>query len=337
MRLYSWEYLLIFLPVLGYIVYLFFYKRKFKYYATIKYPAVSRLKQIATTPRTKLRKYLFVLKIAALFFMILALARPQSGQRVEEIETKGIDIMLALDVSGSMKAEDFKPKNRLTVAKKVLADFIKGRKTDRIGLVVFAGESFTQCPLTLDYDIILEYLKQIDFGMIEDGTAIGMAIANCVNRLRYSKAKSKVIILLTDGENNAGAIDPITAARAAEAMNIKIYTVGVGKIGGAPIPYYHPIFGKQYYRNPDGTLYLTMLDEQTLKKIAQITDGKYFRATDARSLERIYKKIDALEKTKIKAKQYLQYTESFPPFLWIAIGMILCYIILDNILFVKVP
>ncbi len=337
MRLYSWEYLLIFLPMLGYIVYLFFYNKRFKYYATIKYPAVNRLKQIATTPRIKFRKYLVVLKIASLFFMILALARPQSGQKAEEIEARGIDIMLALDVSGSMQAEDFKPRNRLTVAKKVLADFIKGRKTDRIGLVVFAGESFTQCPLTLDYDIILEYLKQIDFGMIEDGTAIGMAIANCVNRLRYSKAKSKVIILLTDGENNAGAIDPITAAHAAEAMNIKIYTVGVGKIGGAPIPYYHPIFGKQYYRNPDGSLYLTKLDEQTLRKIAQITDGKYFRATDARSLEKIYKKIDALEKTKIKAKQYLQYTESFSPFLWIAIGMILCYIILDNIVFVKVP
>ncbi len=337
MRFYSWEYLLIFLPVLGYIVWFFFYNKKFRYYATIKYPSVNKIKEIASTTRINFRRYLIVLKIAALFFMILALARPQAGQKAEEIETKGIDIMLALDVSGSMQAEDFKPRNRLTVAKRVLADFIKGRKTDRIGLVVFAGESFTQCPLTLDYNIILEYLKQINFGMIEDGTAIGMAIANSVNRLRYSEAKSKVIVLLTDGENNAGIIDPITAANAAAAMNIKIYTVGVGKIGGAPIPYHHPIFGKQYYRNPDGSLYLTKLDEQTLKKIAQITGGKYFRATDAESLKKIYKRIDALEKTKIKAKQYLQYTEIFSPFLWIAIILILCYIILENLIFVKVP
>ncbi len=337
MRFYSWQYLLLFLPVLGYIVWKLFYNKQDKYYSSIKYPDVNKLKEISTGTGIKIRKYLIGLKLAAIFFIIIALARPQAGQRSEEIEAKGIDIMLALDVSGSMQAEDFKPKNRLTVAKRVLQDFVKGRKSDRIGLVVFAGESFTQCPLTLDYNIIIEYMKQIKFGMIQDGTAIGMAIANCVNRLRYSKAKSKVIILLTDGENNAGAIDPLTAAQAAEALNIKIYTVGVGKIGGAPIPYIHPIFGKQYYRNPDGTLYLTKLDADTLRQIAHITDGKYFRATDSESLKRIYEKIDKLEKTKIKTKQYLQYTELYPIFLWVAILLLFSYIILDNFIFVKVP
>ncbi len=338
MRIVSWEYLLIFLPVLGYIIWLFFYKKDFKYYSTIKYPDIKRVKN-SITPNWKLtlRKYLIVFKIGALFFMILAIARPQSGVKTSEVETKGIDIMLALDVSGSMRAEDFKPKNRLYVAKKVLSEFVKGRKTDRIGLVVFAGESYTQCPLTLDYNIILNYIKQIKFDMIQDGTAIGMAIANAVNRLRYSKAKSKIIILLTDGENNAGVIDPITAARAAAAFGIKIYTIGVGKIGGAPIPYVSTIFGKQYIRNPDGSLYLTKLDEKTLKKIAQITGGKYFRATDSKSLEKIYQKIDKLEKTKMKTKQYLQYNEKFSIFLWISIILLLTYIILDNIFLIKVP
>ncbi|MBN1898928.1 MAG: VWA domain-containing protein [Spirochaetes bacterium] len=269
--------------------------------------------------------------------MILALARPQAGQRSLETEMRGIDIMLALDISGSMMAEDFKPNNRLTVAKKVLSDFVKGRKTDRMGLVIFAGESFTQSPLTFDYNIILDYLKQIRFGMIDDGTAIGMALANCVNRLKPSRAKSKVIILLTDGENNSGLIDPVTAAQAASAMNIKIYTVGVGKLGGAPIPFFHPRFGKQYFRNEDGSFVLTKLDEKTLKEIAFITSGKYFRATDAGSLKRIYQKIDSLEKTKIKARQFFQYNELFGFLLWIALFFILCYIVLENIIFIKVP
>ncbi|MBU1078754.1 MAG: VWA domain-containing protein, partial [Spirochaetes bacterium] len=266
MRYYSWLYLLLLLPVFGYIIWLFFYKSDLKYFSTIKYPDLKKISSATSgSKRHKIRKHLFVLKYIALFFLILAMARPQSGQRSEDVETKGIDIMLAIDISGSMQAEDFKPNNRLHVAKKVLADFIKGRKTDRMGLVVFAGESFTQCPLTLDYNIILQQLEQIKFGLVQDGTAIGMAIANSVNRLRYSKAKSKIIILLTDGENNVYTIDPIDAAKAAEAFNIKIYTIGAGKRGGAPIPFYHPVLGKQYYRNPDGTLYLTKLDENTLQ------------------------------------------------------------------------
>jgi len=337
MRFHNSEYLLIFLPILGFILWLLFKNRNFKFYSTIKYSSIENLKNIKTTKKAILRKYLIVLKLLSLFFMIIALARPQAGIKTEESETKGIDIMLILDVSGSMQAEDFKPKNRLEVAKRVLAKFVEGRKSDRIGLIVFSAESFTQCPLTLDYNIILEYIKQIKFGMIQDGTAIGMAIANAVNRLRYSNAKSKVAILLTDGENNAGAIDPITAAQLAAAMDIKIYTVGVGKIGGAPVPYYHPIFGKQYYRNPDGSLYLTKLDEETLKQIAEITGGKYFRATDAEALQKIYQKIDSLEKTEIKVKQYLNYKEIFQPFLYISLFLLLTYILLEYIIFVKIP
>ncbi len=338
MRFLSWQYFIIFLPVLGFLVWKFFYDKNFKYYSTIKYPDIKKVKSsVSKSTKLIIRKNLIGLKLLAILFMIIAIARPQKGQQIKDIEAKGIDIMLALDVSGSMRAEDFKPKNRLTVAKKVLADFIKGRKTDRIGLIVFAGESFTQCPLTLDYNIILNYLHLVRFDMLADGTAIGMAIANAVNRLRYSKAKSKIIILLTDGENNSGVIDPITAAKAAAAFGVKIYTVGVGKIGGAPIPYQHPVFGKQYIRNPDGTLYLTHLDENTLKQIAQLTGGKYFRATDSDSLRRIYKKIDKLEKTKIKAKQYYQYDEKFNVFLWISVFLLLLYLVLDNIILIKVP
>ncbi len=338
MRFYSWGYLLLLFPVLGYFIYQFFYNKNFKYFSSIKYPDLKKISSLKlSSPRLHARKYLIALKLLALFMFILALARPQSGQRSQDTEIKGIDIMLALDISGSMQAEDFKPSNRLQVAKKVLADFIKGRKTDRMGLVVFAGESFTQCPLTLDYNIILEQLRQIKFGIIADGTAIGMAIANSINRLRYSKAKSKVIILLTDGVNNAGVIDPVTAAQAAESFNIKIYTIGAGKKGGAPIPYHHPVFGKRYIRKPDGTLYLTELDENTLKQIANLTGAKYFRATDSSTLRQIYKKIDKLEKTKIKTKQYLQYTENFIPFLITGLLLLTGYIVLDNLVLIKVP
>ncbi len=338
MRFYSWEYLLIFLPIMGFIIYWLIFKTKMKgYHNVIKYPDIKKLKIHTTSDfKTWLRRNLIYLKFIALFFMILAIARPQKGIEIREWEAKGIDIMLALDVSGSMRAEDFRP-NRLAVAKKVLSDFVKGRKTDRIGLVVFAGESFTQSPLTLDYNIILEYIKQIKFDMIEDGTAIGMAIATCVERLKNSPSKSKIIILLTDGENNAGLIDPITASQMAAAFNIKIYTVGVGSLKGAPIPIPHPIFGKTYARNYDGSLFITKLDEETLKKIAQITGGKYFRATDENSLKEIYKKIDSMEKVKIKVKEYVNYKEQFPVFLTISLVILVLYFLLDNFIMVRIP
>ncbi len=344
MRLFSWEYLIILLPVFGYLSYLLLLKKGFKYHSTIKYPEIKNIQPIIhESIKLKVRRHLLILKLAALLIFIVALARPQSGQRSEDVETKGIDIMLALDSSYSMKTEDFKtkdskPSNRLDVAKKVLAEFIKGRKSDRIGLVVFASESFTQCPLTLDYNIILQQLKHVNFDMIDcSSTAIGMAIANAVNRLRYSKAKNKIIILLTDGENNAGVIDPITASEAAAAFNIKIYTIGAGKKEGTPIFDYHPLLGKVYRRNSDGTLMMYKLDEETLRDIAGRTGGKYFRATDSNALRKVYKKIDKLEKTKIKTKQYFQYTENFQIFLFIGILLLLGYIVLNNLILIKVP
>ena len=220
------------------------------------------------------------LRILALILLIVALARPQSFSTGENVYTEGIDIAMLLDISGSMLAEDFKP-NRLEAAKYEIDNFITGRTSDKIGLVIFAGESFTQCPLTIDYSVLRGLIKDINSGMLEDGTAIGNAIANGVNRLKESKAKSRVIILLTDGVNNRGEIDPITAAQIAEKFEIRIYTIGVGTQGEAPYPFQTP-FGKQYQMVP------VEIDEDILKEIAKITDGKYFRATSNQKLTEIY-------------------------------------------------
>ena len=258
-------------------------------------------------------------------------ARQQSGRSEEKVTTEGIDIILAMDISSSMLAEDFKPKNRIEAAKAVAAEFIKGRQNDRIGLVVFAGQSFTQCPLTLDYGILLRFLQEVHIGMIEDGTAIGMAIGNCVNRLRDSKAKSKVVILLTDGRNNRGELDPLTAARVAKTFDIRIYTIGAGKKGDALYPIEDPIFGKRYVRMP------VEIDENLLKQIASITGGKYFRATDRTSLEKIYADIGNLEKTKIEIKEYTRYKELFSKYLLLALSLLLLEIVLANTKFRKIP
>ncbi|MCK5740383.1 VWA domain-containing protein, partial [bacterium] len=229
--------LLIFVPVMIY----WYIHRHRRMTGTVRFSNIGTAKQVQKSLRPKLRHSLFVLRIMAVILVVAALARPQSGKKEQEIITEGIDIILSMDVSSSMLAEDFKPKNRLEAAKVVAADFISGRSNDRIGLVVFAGKSFTQCPLTLDYGILLNFLEEIHIGMIEDGTAIGMSIANCTNRLRESKAKSKVVILLTDGRNNRGELDPITAARAAEAMGIRMYTIGAGKKGEALYPVDDPV------------------------------------------------------------------------------------------------
>lgn len=272
-----------------------------------------------------------ILRALALFLFILALARPQSGRHSEEILTEGIDIILCLDVSGSMKAEDFKPKNRLHVAKEAAAQFISGRKNDRMGMVVFAGQSFTQCPLTLDQDILLALLDRIHIGMIEDGTAIGMALGTSINRLQDSSAKSKVIILLTDGINNRGQIDPITAARMAEALSIKIYAIGAGTKGTAPYPVEDHIFGKRYVQMP------VEIDEQTLMEIASITGGQYFRATNAEKLGQIYAEIDQLEKTQVKTKEYVEYSEKFHIALMPAFVLLMMEVILAHTRFRKIP
>ncbi len=299
---------------------------------TIRFSNVGTVKAVAKSHTSRRRHILLALRSITLILLIVAFARPQSGTKEEEVITEGIDIVLAMDISGSMKAEDLaRKKNRLDVAKEVAAQFIKGRTNDRIGMVVFAGKSFTQCPLTLDYGILLKFLDEIHIGMIEDGTAIGMALANCVNRLRNSKAKSKVVILLTDGRNNRGELDPLTAAKVAKAMGVRIYTIGAGKRGKAPYPVDDPFFGKRYtYIDVD-------IDEEMLQQIASITGGNYYRATDKESLSRIYAEIGELEKTKIKVKEYTRYRELFGRFVLIALGVVMLEVVLANTRFRKIP
>jgi Ca-activated chloride channel family protein len=277
---------------------------------------------------------LVLLRCLALVLLIIALARPQSGTKASEVLTEGIDIMLCLDTSGSMQALDFKWKNerhnRLEVVKKVVSDFIKGRTNDRIGMVVFGEEAFTQCPLTLDYGVLLNFLDQVEIGMAGDSTAVGSALGACVNRLKERKSKSKVIILLTDGRNNAGSINPQTAAEIAKTFDIKVYTVGVGTEGEVPF-LVDTIFGKKYmYQRVE-------LDEETLKEIAAITGGSYFKATNTEALEEIYKKIDKLEKTKVEVKEYMEYEELFGWFLLAGLLCILFEVILRNTRFRKIP
>ena len=273
------------------------------------------------------RGVLILLRCLALILLILALARPQAGKSNTEIPHQGIDIMLALDTSGSMEAMDFESDNqwvtRLAVVKQVVARFIKGRRDDAIGMVVFAGNAYTQCPLTLDYQVLVSLLDRVQIGIAGDGTAVGSALATAVKRLRDSPAKSKVVILLTDGRNNAGTIDPEGAARLAKSYNIKVYCIGAGTKGAAPFVV-DSYFGKQtIYQKVD-------LDEDSLQQIARITGGEYFRATDRESMEAIYRKIDALEKTPAKVKQYQEYTEHFPIFLVLGIVLLGIEILLGN-------
>lgn len=309
-------YLLALLLVIGALAFLWW--RRDRNRPVASYSNLGLLERGGTTLRSRAWWVPTALRVLALVLMVVAIARPQSGTTSREITSEGIDIMLVLDVSGSMKAEDFKPHNRLYVAKQVIRDFVEGRSNDRIGLVVFAGQSFTQCPLTLDYDVLTGFLDDIDFGMIEDGTAIGMALANAINRLRESEAKSKIVILLTDGVNNRGEIDPLTAAQMAEAMDIKVYTIGAGKPGNALYPVEDPVFGKRYVYIPNE------IDEEVLQKIAQQTGGLYYRAQSEQMLERVYEEISLLEKTEVKIKEYVQYRELFGYF---AIAALACVVI----------
>lgn len=320
--------LLIFIP----LMILWYLRRNIRANGTLRFSNVGMVKNISKTPSKKFRHVLFVLRLLAVTLLIVAFARPQSGKKEEQVITEGIDIILAMDTSTSMLAEDLAQHiSRLDVTKEVAADFINERTNDRIGMVVFAGKSFTQCPLTLDYGILLNFLQKLDVNMIEDGTAIGMAIANCVNRLRSSKAKSKVVILLTDGRNNRGELDPLTAAQIASTMKVRIYTVGAGKRGEALFPYDDPFLGRRYIpRKVD-------IDEDVLQKIASITGGKYYRATDKTSLENIYREIGELEKTKIEVKQFTRYRELFVNLLAVAFALLLLEILLANTRFRKIP
>ncbi len=298
--------------------------------ATIKYSDIRIVKRAARTSRQRYRFLLTAMRVAAIVLLVVAFARPRSGTEKKEISSEGIDIMIALDVSSSMQAEDFKPNNRLYVAKEEIKKFINNRVNDRIGLVVFARNSFTQCPLTTDYGVLIENVDQVDFGQIEDGTAIGMAIATGVNRLRDSEAKTKIMILLTDGDNNAGEIDPLTAANLAEAFNIKIYTIAAGK-STAMFPVDDPIFGKRYVYRP------TNVDEKTLKEIADRTGGKEFRARSSDELDQIYKIIDQLEKSKVKVSTLVEYRELFSYFIYAGMALLVLEMILGNTYFRKLP
>lgn len=281
------------------------------------------------TLKQTLQHFLFLCKVMAFGLLITALARPQSTMSRQSVSVEGIDIVLAMDISGSMLAEDFKP-NRLAAARDVAEDFIKGRPSDRIGLVVFSGESFTQCPLTMDHPVLINLLEEIKSGMIEDGTAIGDGLATAVSRLKESQAVSKVIILLTDGENNRGFIDPVSAAEIAKVFGLRVYTIGVGTIGTAPYPVETP-FGIQYQEME------VRIDEPLLTKIADMTNGKYFRATNKQKLKDIYQEIDQLEKSKVDVTEFRKKNEEYLPFAMAALGFLLLDFILGVTVFRKFP
>jgi len=263
--------------------------------------------EVFENTRKSIRHYIyhvmFIFRVIAVSLLIIAIARPQSTTKRQNVSIEGIDIVLGLDISGSMLAQDLKP-DRLEAAKNVSLDFFTGRPNDRIGLVVFAGEAFTQCPLTTDHVIIEDMLDDIKSGMIQDGTAIGDGLATAINRLKESQAISKVIILLTDGQNNAGSIAPLSAAEIAKIYGIRIYTIGVGTKGFAPYPVQTP-FGIQY-QNME-----VKIDEELLQKVANMTDGKYFRATDNTRLKEVYQEIDRLEKSKIDVTEFRKKHEEF--------------------------
>lgn len=257
-----------------------------------------------------------LLRGAALVALLVAAAGPRTGQQIVDIDAEGIAIGLVVDISSSMLAEDFAPQNRLAVAKSTVADFVRARQFDRIGMVAFAGEALTQVPLTVDYPVLFRALDQLRVGLLQDGTAIGTAIATAASRLRDAPGESRVMILMTDGENNRGQIDPLTAARAAAAYDIKIYTVGVGSEGVAPVPVARSLFGGYQYASIP-----VHIDEELLTQIADLTGGRYFRATNEEALDSIYGRIDELEKSSVEVRRYMDYTPRYLP--WLVVGLLL--------------
>ncbi len=317
-------YLLLLVPA----IIAFYVLKQQKAFASVKLPGLEALELPVKTFRNWLRHLLFALRMVTVSLLIIVLARPQSTDRFQDVSTEGIDIILALDISGSMLARDFRP-NRLEASKNVATEFISGRPYDRMGLVVFSGETFTQCPLTTDHAVLINLMREIESGMIEDGTAIGMGLANAVTRIKDSEAKSKVIILLTDGVNNRGEIAPATAAGIAKTFGIRVYTIGVGSMGMAPYPVQTP-FGTQYQNMP------VEIDEEILKEIAGSTGGRYFRATDNNKLIEVYSEIDQLEKSKIDVRQFTRKQEEYLPlaiiaFVFLALEILLRYTILRKL------
>ena len=313
------HYFLLTIVSIAFIIYFLFKKRK--QFTAISFSSTKILSQKSNFKKRIIRLPLF-LRIIASIFIIFALSRPQSTNNWQENTTEGIDVIMAIDISGSMLAEDLKP-NRLEAAKNVAIDFISNRSNDRIGLVVFSGESFTQCPLTTDHTVLVNLFKDIKSGMVDDGTALGMGIATSVNRLKESDAKSKVIVLVTDGVNNSGEIAPLTAAELCKSFGIRIYTIGIGTLGLAPYPFQTP-FGIQYQDVE------VKIDEKTLQDIAMITKGKFFRATNNSSLKKIYDEIDLLEKSKIKVTEFSKKKEEFRLFLYVPFLLLIVSYTLEN-------
>jgi len=310
--------------------------------APLLYSDIARIKKAFGAHGTRppashaVRHFLFGLRLVILTLFILAIARPQAELTSNEIYTEGVDIMLTVDVSGSMNFIDLDVQNkrtRLEVTKEAVKTFVDGRRNDRIGMTVFASEAFLQCPLTVDYGIVKNFLDDVHIGMVDErSTAIGNAIASALNRLRYTEAKSKIVVLITDGANNAGQIDPFTASEMAKALGAKIYTIGVGGLG-TPFIIREDIFGKHMVPYPDAE----RVDEVSLRKIAETTHGKYFRATDAQGFWDIFKEIDSLEKTKILSEGHRRFRELFPYFLIPALVLLLMEMILSQTRFRKLP
>ena len=287
--------------------------------------------KVGTSWKVWLRHFMFVLRLAAIGCVIVILARPQTRDRWQTEETEGTDIVLALDVSTSMLARDFRP-DRFEAAKEVASKFIAGRETDNIAIVIFSGESFTLVPMTSDKAVLLNYVQDIKMGMLEDGTAIGDGLATAINRIKGGKAKSKSIILLTDGSNNTGIVAPLTAAEIARRMGVKVYTIGVGTNGEAEFPIGRNIYGKVEYQ-----LMPVVIDEVTLKKIANTTGGAYFRATDKSTLNAIFNEIDKLEKTKMDVKQFSHTEDNYLPWALALLALVIVELLARNTILRNIP
>lgn len=314
------------------VLFFFLYiKGKIGKEAALKFSSVELVKRAGAKRLVFKRVFPAFLRLWVLVLLVFALARPQTGTGEEKTTEHVVDIMLAMDISGSMATLDFHPDNRLVAAKVEARRFIEGRKNDRIGLVVFAGQAVTQCPLTVDHRAVITLLDGVQLGMVEDGTAIGVGLGTAVNRLKGSEAKSKIVILLTDGVNNAGEIDPLTAAELAQQQKIRVYTIGVGKEGESLLPIQDPRFGSRLIRVE------TQIDERILHLIASRTGGRYFRAQDERALRNIFREIDGLEKTEITVETYTHYEEHFFRFLWPALFLLFFEIFWTNAVQVKLP
>ena len=327
-----WLLLLLLLPAIGW----FLRQPGSRDSGAVAYPSVLSLPS-SHSFRLAAARVLPWLSVIALALLVFAMARPQRLVEVGLVTSEGIDIILALDISGSMRAEDFGPRNRFEVARDVLEQFIARSEGDRLGLVIFAGKAFTQCPLTTDHEMVKRLLKDVEIGMVEDGTAIGMAIATAAARLEQSDSASRIIILLTDGVNNTGAIDPITAAKAAGALGIRIHAVGVGNPEGGRIPIEDPVFGRTYARDPEGGYRAMDFDEEELRRIAALSGGEYFSAADTDTLEQIYQQIRTLEKSDFETTEYRRYEELSGRLIGYALVLLALQILLSCTWLRKVP